>query len=150
MTVISLPWNLHLALTAGNWCQQVTSVVRRLLVRQALCLHHKRCVCICMLRKLNCTSCTAIMCLGAGLLYFCAHACYGIWLHHHITLKLEYGTLISCRLCKHKTCKHNLIVNECTNTYCVEYLNSSREIYVIIASPVEMLLKLLLVGLFEI
>jgi len=32
MTVNSLPWNLHLALTAGNQCQQVTSVVRRLLV----------------------------------------------------------------------------------------------------------------------
>jgi len=40
MTIISLPWNLHLALTAGNWCQQVTSVVRRIsLVRQALRLH---------------------------------------------------------------------------------------------------------------
>jgi len=39
MTVISLRWNLHMALTAGNQRQQVTSVVRRLLVRQALCLH---------------------------------------------------------------------------------------------------------------
>ena len=38
MTVISLPWNLRLALTAENQCQQVTSVVR-LLVRQALRLH---------------------------------------------------------------------------------------------------------------
>ena len=40
LTVISLPQNFHLALIAGNQCQQVTSVVRRrLLVRQALCLH---------------------------------------------------------------------------------------------------------------
>jgi len=40
MTDISLPWNLHLALTAGNRYQQVTSVVRRrLLVRQVLRLH---------------------------------------------------------------------------------------------------------------
>ena len=40
MTVISLPWTLYLALTAGNRCQQVTSVVRRIsLVRQALRLH---------------------------------------------------------------------------------------------------------------
>ena len=40
MTVISLPWNLYLALTAGNRRQQVTSVVRRIsLVRQALRLH---------------------------------------------------------------------------------------------------------------
>ena len=40
MTVISLPWNLDLALTAGNRRQQVTSVVRRIsLVRQALRLH---------------------------------------------------------------------------------------------------------------
>ena len=40
MTVISLPWNLYLALTAGNRCQQVTSVVRRIsLVHQALHLH---------------------------------------------------------------------------------------------------------------
>jgi len=29
MTVISLPWNLHLVLMAGNWRQQITSVVRR-------------------------------------------------------------------------------------------------------------------------
>jgi len=36
MTVISLPWNLYLALTAGNRRR----VVRRIsLVRQALCLH---------------------------------------------------------------------------------------------------------------
>ena len=40
MTVISIPWNLYLALTAGNRRQQVTSVVRRIsLVRQALRLH---------------------------------------------------------------------------------------------------------------
>jgi len=40
MTVISLPWNLYSALTAGNRRQQVTSVVRRIsLVRQALRLH---------------------------------------------------------------------------------------------------------------
>ena len=40
MTVTSLPWNLYLALTAGNRRQQVTSVVRRIsLVRQALRLH---------------------------------------------------------------------------------------------------------------
>jgi len=40
MTVISLPWNLYLALTTGNRRQQVTSVVRRIsLVRQALRLH---------------------------------------------------------------------------------------------------------------
>jgi len=40
MTVIRLPRNLSLTLTAGNRCQQVTSVVRRrLLVRQALRLH---------------------------------------------------------------------------------------------------------------
>jgi len=40
MTVISLPWNLYLALMAGNRCQQVTSVVRRIsLVRQVLRLH---------------------------------------------------------------------------------------------------------------
>ena len=40
MTVISLPWNLYLALTVGNRRQQVTSVVRRIsLVRQALRLH---------------------------------------------------------------------------------------------------------------
>ena len=40
MTVISLPWNLYFALTAGNRRQQVTSVVRRIsLVRQALHLH---------------------------------------------------------------------------------------------------------------
>ena len=40
MTVISLPWNLYLALTAGNRRQQVTTVVRRIsLVRQALRLH---------------------------------------------------------------------------------------------------------------
>jgi len=40
MTVISLPWNLYLALTAGNRRQQVTSVIRRIsLVRQALRLH---------------------------------------------------------------------------------------------------------------
>ena len=40
MTVISLPWNLYLALMAGNRHQQVTSVVRRIsLVRQALRLH---------------------------------------------------------------------------------------------------------------
>jgi len=40
MTAISLPWNLYLALTAGNRRQQVTSVVRRIsLVRQALRLH---------------------------------------------------------------------------------------------------------------
>ena len=40
MTVISLPWNLYLALIAGNRRQQVTSVVRRIsLVRQALHLH---------------------------------------------------------------------------------------------------------------
>ena len=40
MTVISLPWNLYLVLTAGNQRQQVTSVVRRIsLVRQALRLH---------------------------------------------------------------------------------------------------------------
>ena len=40
MTVISLPWNLYLVLTAGNRRQQVTSVVRRIsLVRQALRLH---------------------------------------------------------------------------------------------------------------
>ena len=40
MTVISLPWNFYLALTAGNRRQQVTSVVRRIsLVRQALRLH---------------------------------------------------------------------------------------------------------------
>ena len=40
MTVISLPWNLYLALTAGNRRQQVTSVVRRIsLVRLALRLH---------------------------------------------------------------------------------------------------------------
>jgi len=32
MTVISLPWNLHSALTAGNQRQQVTSVVRRRLL----------------------------------------------------------------------------------------------------------------------
>ena len=30
MTVISLPWNLYLALTAGNRRQRVTSVVRRI------------------------------------------------------------------------------------------------------------------------
>jgi len=40
MTVISSPWNLHFVLTAGNWHQHVTRVVkRRLLVRQALHLH---------------------------------------------------------------------------------------------------------------
>jgi len=40
MTVISLPWNLYLVLTAGNRRQQITSVVRRIsLVRQAQCLH---------------------------------------------------------------------------------------------------------------
>ena len=40
MTVISLQWNLYLALTAGNQRQQVTSVVGRIsLVRQVLCLH---------------------------------------------------------------------------------------------------------------
>ena len=40
MTVISLPWNLYFALTAGNRRQQVTSVIRRItLVRQALRLH---------------------------------------------------------------------------------------------------------------
>jgi len=40
MTVISLKWNLYLALTAGNRRQQVTSVVRRIsLVHQALYLH---------------------------------------------------------------------------------------------------------------
>jgi len=40
MTVISLPWNLRLALMEGNWCHKVTTVVRRrLLVCQALCLH---------------------------------------------------------------------------------------------------------------
>ena len=40
MTVISLPWNLHLTFTAGNRRPQVTSVVRRrLLVRQVLHLH---------------------------------------------------------------------------------------------------------------
>ena len=40
MTVISLPWNLYLALTAGNRHQQVTSVVRRIsLVCQVLRLH---------------------------------------------------------------------------------------------------------------
>jgi len=37
MTVISLPWNLHLALTSGSRCQQVTSAIRRrLLLRQSL------------------------------------------------------------------------------------------------------------------
>jgi len=40
MTVISLPWNLHLALKAENRCQQVTSAVRRkLLVQQVLRQH---------------------------------------------------------------------------------------------------------------
>jgi len=40
MTVISLRWNLYLALTAGNRRQQVASVVRRIsLVRQAPRLH---------------------------------------------------------------------------------------------------------------
>ena len=40
MAVISLPWNLYLALTAGNRRQQVTSVVRRIsLAHQALHLH---------------------------------------------------------------------------------------------------------------
>ena len=40
ITVISLPWNLHLTLKAENRRQQVTSAVRRkLLVRQVLCLH---------------------------------------------------------------------------------------------------------------
>jgi len=39
MTVISLPWNLYLAFTAGNRRQQVTSVRRISLVRQALHLH---------------------------------------------------------------------------------------------------------------
>jgi len=40
MTVISLPWNLQLALTARNRHRQVSSVIRRkLLVRQALRLH---------------------------------------------------------------------------------------------------------------
>jgi len=56
MTVISLLWNLHLALTAGNRCQQVTSVVRRIsLVRQALRLH--------IVSYTNWTdNCTAITC----------------------------------------------------------------------------------------
>jgi len=39
MTVISLPWNLHSVLMAGNQRQQVSSVVRRLLVQQVLHLH---------------------------------------------------------------------------------------------------------------
>jgi len=39
MTVVSLPRNLHSAFTAGNRCQHVTSVVRRVLVCQALHLH---------------------------------------------------------------------------------------------------------------
>jgi len=40
MTVFSIPWNFHLALTAENWSQQVTSVVRRrLLVHWVLRLH---------------------------------------------------------------------------------------------------------------
>jgi len=58
MTVISLPLNIYWMLTAKNWCQQVTSAVRRrLLVCQVMLLHqHMHLRLLSKWHNLNCTT----------------------------------------------------------------------------------------------
>jgi len=78
MTVISLPWNLHLALMAGNQHQQVTSVVKD-------SWYVKHCVCICKLHKLNWQLYSHYI-YTLSSIQFRACIRYEIWLRHHIIL----------------------------------------------------------------